>query len=286
MVEGKWRGFEGTMHDPGILVLTLNEPERMNASTQALKRDMQEILIQAQMDDGVRIIVITGSGRAFCAGDDLSGQRRNYEESQKLTPRISPGHRTAIGTYDGLRQISQAINLQVRSLDKVTIAAINGFAIQTGLTLALACDFRIASTQARLGSGTLRFAMQPDEGGHALLVQLIGLGKTIDFLLRAKIVSAEEALELGLVHEVVPHEQLMDRTMDLARELAEGPQVAQRLLKKAIYNAVEMPLLQAFDDIAGKTAISDHHPDVREGSASFREKRKPKFNTWLETDES
>lgn len=286
MIEGSWRGFEGAVHEPGILVLTMNEPDRMNGTTQGMKRDMTEILMQAQMDDDVRVVVLTGSGRAFSAGDDISGRRPQYEDSQKLTPSISPGHRTPIGTYDALRAISQTINLTVRALDKITIAAINGVAIQTGLTLALACDFRIASTQARLGSGTLRFGMQPDEGGHALLVQLIGLPKSLDFLLRAKIVEADEALDLGLVNEVVPHDQLMDRTMDLARELAEGPQVAMRLLKKAIYNASEMPLLQAFDDIAAKTAISDHHPDVREGATSFREKRKPNFNEWLEKKDS
>lgn len=278
MITGSYRGFELSDQDPGILVITMNEPDRMNGMTQGLKRDMIEVLTQAQMDDDVRVIVITGSGRAFSAGDDLTGRRREYEESQKLMPPIPPGHSTPIGTYDALRTISQALNLAVRQLDKLSIAAVNGYAIQTGLSLALSCDFRIASTEARLGSGTLRFALQPDEGGHWLVVQLVGIAKAMDFFMRNRIISAEEALELGLVHEVVPHDQLMARTLDLARELAEGPQVAMRLLKRSLYNSLEMPMLQAFDDIAAKTAISDHHPDAREGVASFREKRKPSFN--------
>lgn len=93
-----------------------------------------------------------------------------------------------------------------------------------------------------------------------------------------------EALSYGLVHEVVADELLLDHTMELARELADGPQVAMRLLKRSLYNADEMPLAQAFDDIAGKTGISDHHPDAAEGVASFREKRKAEFNKWLEPD--
>ena len=180
----------------------------------------------------------------------------------------------------------QSVNIAIRSLDKLSIAAINGITIQTGLSLALSCDFRIAASNARLSSATLRFGLQPDEGGHYLLVQLIGVAKTMEFLMRKRVVSAAEALELGLVHEVVEPEQLMDRTMELARELAEGPQVAMRLLKRAVYNAAEQNLLEAFDDIATKTAISDHHPDSREGIAAFREKRRPQFNQWLEEQPS
>lgn len=197
-------------------------------------------------------------------------------------PDIPRGHENAIGTYEGLRVLSQTVNQAVRKLDKLTIAAINGVAIQTGLSLALSCDFRIASEQARLGSGTLRFGLLPDEGGQYLLVQHLGVAKAMDFLMRNRIVDAAEAERLGLVHQVVPHEQLMQRSLDLARELANGPQVAMRLLKTTIYNAAEMTFAQALDDIAGKTAISDHHPDAREGVAAFRDKRRPSFNAQLQ----
>jgi 2-(1,2-epoxy-1,2-dihydrophenyl)acetyl-CoA isomerase len=132
-----------------------------------------------------------------------------------------------------------------------------------------------------LGSGTLRFGLLPDEGGQFLLVQLLGVARTMDFLMRNRIISGEEALELGLVNEVVEPERLMDRTMEFAREMANGPQVAMRLLKRTVYNAAEMTFAHALDDIAAKTAISDHHPDAREGVAAFREKRAPKFNEWL-----
>lgn len=278
MEAGNFRGFELTLHDPGITLITFNQPERLNGMTQDMKRDLVETLLQAQMDDAVRVVIFTGSGRAFSAGDDVTGRPVPSKGATALVPKIGGGHRTPIGTYDGLRALSQPLNLAVRNLDKLTIAAINGVAIQTGLSLALACDFRIASTEARLGSGTLRFGLMPDEGGQFLLLQMMGLPKTMDFLMRNRIVSGEEALELGLVHEAVPPEQLMDRALELARELADGPQVAMRLLKRSVYNAAEQTFAHALDDIAAKTAISDHHKDAREGITAFREKRKPQFN--------
>ncbi|MGB2694425.1 MAG: enoyl-CoA hydratase-related protein [Dehalococcoidia bacterium] len=298
MQTGNFRGFEVAMHDPGIALITFNEAENLNPMTVGMKRDLVETMTQAQLDDGVRVIVFTGEGRAFCSGDGgpfLGGARPGRLETRgkALAPEIDDpwssrqGRRISeIGTYDALRSISQAVNLAIRSLDKLSIAAINGITVQTGLSLALSCDFRIAATTARLSSATLRFGLQPDEGGHYLLVQHIGVAKTIDFLMRKRVVSGSEALDLGLVHEAVEPEQLMDRAMELARELAEGPQVAMRLLKRSIYNAYEQNMLEAFDDIATKTAISDHHPDSREGMIAFREKRAPRFNQWLEDEEN
>ena len=172
--------------------------------------------------------------------------------------------------------------MAVRNLDKLTVAAINGFAIQTGFSFALACDFRIAARSARMGSATLRFALLPDEGGHWLLVQHLGVARTMDFLMRKRIVSADEAFELGLVHEVTADDELAGAAVDLARELADGPQVAMRLLKRSIYSAAELSFPHALEDIATKTAISDHHADAKAGARSFRDKEPARFNEWLE----
>jgi len=278
METGTFRGFEVALHDPGIALVTFNQPDRLNGMTQGLKRDLVEVLSEAQMDDEIRVVVITGSGKAFSAGDDISGRPMGGDGARALVPDIGRGHADPIGTYSALRSISQRLNWTVREFDKLTIAAINGFAIQTGMSLALSCDFRIAAADARIGSGTLRFGLMPDEGGQYLLVQLLGVAKAMDFLIRNRIVPAQEALELGLVHEVVPPDQLMARAMQLARELAEGPQVAMRMLKRSIYNAAEMSFAGALDDIAAKTAVTDHHPDAREGIAAFQEKRKARFN--------
>ena len=284
MRTGKLAGFEIELTDPGIALITFNEPERLNGMTSEIKRDLIEVLTQAQMDDAVRVLVFTGQGRAFCAGDDLNAYAHGERRAEAVMPEIAPGHGNAIGTYDGLRTISQALNRAVRDLDKISIAALNGVAIQTGFSLALACDFRIASSTARLGSATLRFGLLPDEGGQYLLVQHMGVARTLDFLMRKRIVSAAEALELGLVHEVTSPEQLMERTLELARELARGPQVSMRLLKRSIYAASELSFAQSLDEIAAKTAVGDHHPDAAEGVAAFREKREPHFNRWLERD--
>src|SRR5580765_7581693 len=220
MRTGTFRGFEVTLHDPGIAVISFNRPERLNGTTAHVKRDLVETLLQAQMDDAVRVVIITGQGRAFCAGDDISGRPPEFAGASGLVPDIPPGHTDAIGAYGGLRAIPQALNAGVRSLDKLAIAGVNGLAVQTGFSLALACDFRIASTAARLGSATLRFGLLPDEGGQFLLLQILGVARTMDFLMRKRIVGAPEALELGLVHEVVEPAEVMPRAMALATELA------------------------------------------------------------------
>ena len=281
MDTGEFRGFNVTLRDPGIAWFQFSTPERLNGMTATIKRDLVEAVTQAQMDNDVRVVVFTGSGRAFCAGDDLKGYGAKIP-GEALVPEISHGHDSGIGTYNGLRTISQRVNTAIRGLDKLTIAAINGVAIQTGFSLALSCDFRIAARGARMGSATLRFGLLPDEGGQYLLVQLMGVARTMDFLMKKKIVDADEALALGLVSEVVDADELEARTMELATEFANGPQVSMRLLKRSVYNAAEMNWEQSLDEIAAKTGISDHHPDAREGVRAFHEKRQAKFNDWLE----
>jgi 2-(1,2-epoxy-1,2-dihydrophenyl)acetyl-CoA isomerase len=282
MQTGQCLGYTVTITDPGIAWIEFDRPERMNGMTSAMKRDLIETVTQAQMDDRVRVVVFIGSGNVFSAGDDIKGYATGMRDEGGQVPPLPAGHDTGIGTYDGLRTVSQALNLAVRNLDKLTIAAINGIAIQTGFSLALACDFRIAADTARMGSATLRFALLPDEGGQFLLVQHLGLARALDFIMRKRIVTAAEAHELGLVHEVVPHAELRSAAEAMATEFANGPQVAMRLLKRSLYNAAELAFPQALDEIAAKTAIVDHHPDAREGTSAFKEKRQPRFNAWLD----
>ena len=281
MDTGSFAGFDLTLREPGIAWFEFNSPERLNGMTVGIKRDLIEAVTQAQMDNQVRLLVFTGSGRAFCAGDDLKAYGQGQLPGETLVAPIPPGHDNALGTYNGLRTISQRLNTTVRGIDKLTIAAINGVAIQTGFSLALACDFRIAASGARMGSATLRFGLLPDEGGQHLLVQHLGVAKTLEFLMRKRIISAEEALDLGLVTEVVPAADLEAATLAFATELANGPQVSMRLLKRSVYNAAELGWDQALDEIAAKTAISDHHPDAKEGVRAFHDKRDANFNAWL-----
>ena len=220
MDTGIFTGFEVTLEKPGIAWIEFNEPEKLNGMNARKKRDLLETLTQAEMDNAVRVIVFIGTGRGFCAGDDLKAYSAGAPEDNALMAPIPPGHDTPIGTYNGLRHISQALNLTVRNMSKLSIAAINGVAIQTGLSLALSCDFKIAADSARLGSATLRFGLLPDEGGHFLLIQHIGLAQTMDFVMRKRIVAADEALQLGLVNQVVPLDELRDETAKLAAELS------------------------------------------------------------------
>ena len=152
MQTGKFTGFEVRIEEPGIAWIEFNEPAKLNGMSVGKKRDLIEVLTQAQMDNAIRVIVFIGTGRGFCAGDDLQAYSAPNSNPNALMPSIPPGHDNAIGTYNGLRQVSQALNVAIRNLDKITIAAINGVAIQTGLSLALACDFKIAAKSARLGS--------------------------------------------------------------------------------------------------------------------------------------
>ena len=281
METGNFTGFEVSVTEPGIAWIEFNEPEKLNGMSIGKKRDLIETLTQAQMDNAIRVIVFIGQGRGFCAGDDLKAYSRGASSDNALMAPIPPGHDNALGTYNALRHISQALNQKIRSLDKLTIAAINGVTIQTGLSLALACDFKIAATSARLGSATLRFGLLPDEGGQYLLMQHLGLAKTMDFIMRKRIVDAEEAMSLGLVNSVVPDNALRVEAAKLAEEFANGPQVAMRMMKRSIYQAAELTFDQACDEIAAKTAVTDHHPDTKEGVSAFHEKREPAFNAWL-----
>ncbi|MGD9794480.1 MAG: enoyl-CoA hydratase/isomerase family protein, partial [Acidimicrobiia bacterium] len=189
---------------------------------------------------------------------------------------------TAIETYDSLRNTSQRLIQMIRNVNRITIAAVNGFAIQSGLSIALACDFKVAARSAKLGSATLRFGYLPDEGGHWLLVEHLGMAKAMDFVLRKRIVTADEALQLGLLTEVVDDADLSGHARALAEELANGPQVAMRMAKRALYMAGGASFEAACDDIATKTTLCDHHPDAKEGKAAFAERRPAQFNRWLE----
>jgi 2-(1,2-epoxy-1,2-dihydrophenyl)acetyl-CoA isomerase len=282
MIAGEYQGFAVELHDPGIAVVTFDRPERLNAMSSGARLDLDEVLTIAQLDDTVRVVVLTGTGRGFVAGVNNRGS--GPEDPTLVRPIPAHAH-NGVDLYGRLVHHAQDTVRTIRRLDKLTIAAVNGFAIQLGLSIVLACDFAVAARSAQLGSATLRMGWQPDEGGHWLLVEHLGVKGAMDFLMRKRIVDAEEAARLGLVNEVVDDDDLLPRAMALAAELADGPQVAMRLLKKAVYNAARLTFEQAGDDIASKTAISDFHLDAREGAPAFFERRPAVFNKWLTGDD-
>jgi 2-(1,2-epoxy-1,2-dihydrophenyl)acetyl-CoA isomerase len=282
MIEGAYQGFDVELARPGVALLTFRKPERLNAMAFGAKRDFAQVLTAAQFDDDVRVVVLTGEGRGFVAG--TNNNRAGAPEPPTLGTE-PPAHRKGpISLYERLHHFAQEPVRAIRMLDKLTIAAVNGYAIQLGLSIALACDFAVAGRSARLGSATLRMGWQPDEGGHWLLVEALGVKRALEFLMLKEIVDGEEAKRLGLVNEVVDDDRVVERSLELAAQLAEGPQVAMRLLKKAVYNAADLSFEQAGDDIATKTAISDFHRDAEDGSKAFYAKETAVFNRWLEEE--
>jgi 2-(1,2-epoxy-1,2-dihydrophenyl)acetyl-CoA isomerase len=282
VIVGSYRGFEVDLRSRGVAVVTLTNPERLNAMSSSTRRDLIEVLGLAQLDDEVRVLVLTATGRGFVAGIQ---NRDPHPEPPVLAPPIPDHARVPVDLYSRLRWHGQELPRAIRRLDKFTVAAVNGYAVQLGLSIVLACDYAVAARSAHFGSATLRMGWQPDEGGHWLLVEHLGVKRALDFLVRKRMVDADEAARLGLVTEAVDDEQLMPRALELATEIAEGPQVALRLLKQAVYNAAHLSFDQAGEDIASKTAISDFHRDALEGAPAFFERRSVAFNQWLEGED-
>ena len=250
-----------------IATITINRPERMNGYSDPMVKELLDAIDLARHDDDVRVLIITGTGRAFCAGGDISGApdtRSRYH-----------GH--PMGHLREMREGFHRLVLSLNRFDKPVIAAVNGAAVAGGLTLALCCDFRIASDEARLGDTALKFGLLCDEGGAYFFPRAMGMDRALKMTLLSEVYDAKKALELGLVTEVVPHANLMQRAGELAAQLAEGPPLAIRTAKRMMYKQQEMTLANALEDAALNVMITNPSEDVREGTRAFKEKRKPNF---------
>lgn len=279
-IEGAYAGFTLTLHDQGIAWIRFDrEPGTFNGFTAPMKCDLVDVMHELNFRPETNVVVFSGSNGVFSAGDDAKyyWDERHWENSRGRNL-LKERRLDEFGLYNRLRLSAQKLTSTIYNSDLVTIAAIDGPCIQSALTLALCCDFRIATEGAKLGSGTLRFAFQPDENGHFMLVRQLGVSRTLDFLLNRRMLNGKEALDWGMVNEVAAPEDLEGRAMAMARGIAEGPMLATRLLKRAVYRAYELDFAGSAEDIALRTAMSDHSPDVSEGMSAWIEKRKPHFN--------
>src|SRR5271167_797403 len=251
----------------GVAKITINRAERMNGYNETMVKEMCAAIDLARQDDDVRVLIITGSGRAFCAGGDISGA----PESR------SRFHGHPMGHMLEMREGFHQLVISLHRFDKPVIAAINGAAVAGGLTLALCCDLRIASDQARLGDTAVRFGLLPDEGGSYLFPRFMGLDRALKMSMLGEVYDAQTAMQLGLVTEVVPHEKLYERVDEIAARLAEGPPLALRLAKRMMYKQQEMTLVNALEDAALSVMITNPSEDAGEGIRAFLKKRKPEF---------
>jgi 2-(1,2-epoxy-1,2-dihydrophenyl)acetyl-CoA isomerase len=249
----------------GILRLTLQRPEKLNALNGALAIEMIDALRAAQDDASVRTVVLSGAGRAFCAGQDLADFQRAYERDEPID----------IAAH--LRRTYNPVAALLRGIDKPVVASINGFVAGVGVSLALACDLRIAAADAKFTLGFSRLGLVPDGSGSLLLPVLVGLGKALELALLSERIDAAEALRVGLVNRVVPAAELESATLALAEQLAAMPMSAMAHTKRAFNRAVLPNFAAWLDEEAGMQQAASLHPDHREGVRAFLEKRAPVF---------
>ena len=243
----------------GVLVLTLNRPEKLNAITGELLDALYAALKEGEEDREVRALLLTGAGRAFSAGQDLTefGDRK-------------PDYEAHLRRYN---RVVEALS----GLEKPLVVAVNGVAAGAGMSLALWWDLRLAAVWASFTTAFVRIGLVPDSGLSFLLPRLVGLAKAQELLLLSPRLSAEEALALGLVHRVVPAEKLMEEALSLAKELAQGPTRAYALTKKLLLETYRLSLTEALALEAVLQGQAGQTQDHEEGVRAFREKRPPSF---------
>jgi enoyl-CoA hydratase len=246
--------------EAGVATITINRPDKRNALSSAVRRDLLQALDQLRSDDQARVLVITGAGdKAFIAGADIG----------EFAERTPVQQRTVMA--------ERRIFDEVADFPKPVIAMINGFALGGGCELALACDLRIAARSARLGQPEIKLGIIPGGGGTQRLPRLVGVGNAMRLILTGELISADEAARIGLVDVLVDDAELLARTHEIAKAMAAHSPLTLKLAKTAVRAAEEMPLTAglAFERELFITAFGSS--DKREGVAAFLEKRTPNF---------
>ena len=246
-----------------VATIRLNRPAQRNAFTLAMVDEWADRLAEAQRDDAVHVIVVTGSGAGFCSGIDLEWLEDTEQSTldRKLT----------------LTEHIHRVPLTLESVDKPVIAAINGPAVGAGLDMALMCDLRLASTTARMAMSYVKVGLVPGDGGCWLLPRLIGMARALELLLTGDMIDAERAEQLGMLNSVHAPDELMDATYALAARLAAGPPVALRMIKRAAYQSQRIDFRTSLDLISSHLAVNRTTHDSREAYLAFRDKRTPVF---------
>ena len=242
-----------------IAVVTMNRPEALNALNKAVFTDLEVALDDVEKDDEVYVVIITGAGRAFIAGADI-------------------GEMAPMNVAEGLAfsELGNRILMRVDMMEKPTIAAVNGFALGGGCEMALACDIRIASEKAKFGQPEVGLGITPGFGGTQRLPRIVGVSKAMELILTAKTIKADEAKAIGLVSEVYPAEELMDKAMELANAICANAQIAVCESKRCIRMGMQTDIHTGSAFEAEAFGVTCGTEDKNEGMGAFLEKRAEK----------
>lgn len=252
-----------------VATITLNAPERLNTISGPMLHQLAEHLLAADRDRDVRVVVLTGAGRAFCAGLDLAAQAQG--------PMGSLGNLGSLDTNPGEIELRDTPPIVLHNLDTPTICALNGGAAGYGLDLALGCDLRIAAESAKLNPGFAKRGILPESGGTWLLPRMVGYPKAAEIAFTGRTLVAKEALELGLVNRVVPDADLASATREFAGEIADNAPLAVRAIKRMMRMAETETFEQNVHHVFLQLLPLMRTQDFQEGVAAFLEKRPPNF---------
>jgi len=247
-----------------VAIITLNRPDKLNAFDLPMLKAWRKMLEICEQDADIRAVVITGAGRAFCSGGDIG------EMADRIKGRPDE-HKTFL--WDNVYPVALAI----RSLPKPVIAAVNGEATGAGMDMALWCDIRFASVDAKFAETYVKMGIVPGDGGAYLLPRLVGIGKALELLWTGTSLTAQQALELGIVNRIYPAQELLSKTITFAQELSKGPTLAIGLIKRAAYESTTLDAITHLDLISSNFGICAQGIEHREAVTAFFEKRAPNF---------
>ena len=255
-------------------IIRLNRPKSLNAFSLEMIKLWIQSLQQIRDDKDIYVGVLTGNGHAFCAGGDVKSMIEGDGFMSKSADDKNDFTTLPIHTKNSLWEHIQRIPLLMEEIDKPMICAINGPAIGAGLDMALMCDLRFCSSEAKMGEGYIKVGIVPGDGGGFYLPRIIGVDKALDMLWTGDNLTAAEAKEIGLVTKVFEKEQLFDETMKYAERLSTQSQLAIRMTKRTVQQSLTMNLKQSLDMVSSFMALAVHHPEHQEALETIRERFK------------
>lgn len=255
-----------------VATITLNRPDVLNAFSVSMIKAWVAALEECRDRDDIRVVVVTGAGRAFCSGGDVRAMREGKGFLAQGEEELDT-YSTGLARKNSLWKLIQRVPLTLEQVDKPVIAAVNGDAIGAGCDMALMADLRVASETARFSEGYVNLGIVPGDGGAYFLPRLVGMAKALELLLTGERIDAQEALRIGLVNRVVSAEHVLEEAYALARKIAAQPPVAVRLIKRAAYQSQQTDLRTALDLVSSHMAIVTETEDHLEAVRALLEKR-------------